>query len=97
MNYSYVVTYLNEIILTGSNMKSIIEYLNDFCAEDCYFDSFVENVSMYNNDKLLGKLIFKEESDNQVDKYEFNLYKVDFVKPSTQQLRDDNIKDILDI
>jgi len=96
MNYSYVVTYEGELVVTAANMKSIIEYLNDFCVDNCYFDSFVENVSIYNNDKLLGKLIFKEESDKQIDKYEFNLYKIDFAKPSVQEMRDDNIKNILD-
>lgn len=96
MNYCYIVTYEDELVVSGVNIKSIIEYLSDFCADGCYFDSFIENISMYNNDKLLGKLIFKEESDKQIDKYEFNLFKVDFAKPSVQEMRDDNIKNILD-
>ena len=96
MDYCYIVIFQDDLIVSGINLKSIIEYLSDFSGDGAYFDSFEENDSIYNNDKLIGKLIFKEESDGITDRYEFDLYKVDFAKPTLQELRDDNISDILE-
>jgi hypothetical protein len=97
MEYSYVIIYNGDLIVSGSNMKSIIGFLNKFCGGDAYFEKFTEHESIYNNDNLLGKIIYKEEFDLLIDTYEFDLYKVDFAKPELQELRDDNIKDILDL
>jgi len=96
IDYCYLVIYNEELVVSGFNIKSIIEYLNQFCGSDSYFAKFVENESIYNNDNLLGKIIYKEAVDNSIDSYEFNLYKVDFARPSIQQLREDNIIEILE-
>ena len=56
MNYSYVVTYGDELVVTGANMKSIIEYLSDFCADNSYFDSFADDVVSESYEVLDGPI-----------------------------------------
>ncbi len=94
-DYCYVVIYNGDLVVSGLNIKSIIEYLDKFCGQEAYFSKFMDNDSIYDNDNLLGKIIYKENFDDGIDTYEFDLHKVDFARPSLQQLRDENISDLL--
>ena len=94
MSYCYVVTYLGRLIVTGTSLRTIRDYLQKFCEGDAEYIGFKSVDDILSHQNLLGTMMFKNTELSK--KFRFDLYKVDFAIHSIDDLREDSLDDLLD-
>jgi hypothetical protein len=94
MTHCYVVTYQGSLVVTGTNLRSIRDYLQRFCECNSEYVGFKVLDETTTNQNLLGTMIFRDIEKSK--KLRFDLYKVDFAIHSIDDLRDDSLEDLLD-